>query len=421
MRENRMKKYVLPILPVILIFFLLEAGARVCHTIVNDIREYKEYKIKSSQNENQWWDNQTKNQWWQDSSEIGWERLPKFSGSIFNTDRSFDKDGYFTIDSYQVKDKTTPKILLVGDSRTFGLGVEVTKTFGEILENILPGYYVINLGMIGYSSYQGVKILEKYIGIIKPSIVIVSFSFNDRRYVVDQKNIDSSEYFTRVYRLNKANYIKERLKHVSYFFRIMQYAYNAAIKAFFKTDTKPEYLLNTVYPRVSPQDYRANLIKMIEITQQQNAKMMLLSLSDNPDWTAFLHDGSKLLKQGKIEEAVLKLKECKHVAFSLLAQKYLACAFDQQRNFAELEKVRHIKPFISVHGGYPLFLDSDYEAIMKKVSSDFNVPLIDGGAELLDHPEDYRDASHFDEHGHLLVAKAIAKVIVASKKATSLP
>jgi lysophospholipase L1-like esterase len=408
MRENRMKKYVLSILPLILIFILLEAGARVCHTIVNDIREYK----KSSQN---------KDQWWQHSSDIGWERLPNFSGIILNSDRSFDNDGYFTIDSYQVKDKTTPKILLVGDSRTFGHGVEVTKTFGEILENILPGYYVINLGVPGYSSYQGIKILEKYIGTIKPSIVIVSFSFNDRRYVVDQKNIDSSEYFTRVYRLNKANYIKERLRNVSYVFRSMQYVYNAAMKAFSDTDTKPEYFLNTVYPRVSPQDYRANLIKMIEITQQQNAKMMLLYLGDNPDWTAFLHEGSKLLKQGKIEEAVIKLKECKHWAFSILAQKYLACAFEQQKNFAELEKVRHIKPFISLHGGHPLFLDSDYGAIMEKVSSDYNVPLIEGGAELLEHPEYYMDGSHFDEHGHLIVAKAIAKVINESKKATISP
>lgn len=66
---------------------------------------------------------------------------------------------------------------------------------------------------------------------------------------------------------------------------------------------------------------------------------------------------------------------------------------------------------LSTHGGEPLFPDSDYDAVMRAVSAEYRVPLIDGGAILEEHPEYYTDMCHFDANGHLILAEGIAKVI----------
>ncbi len=397
MRKIRIKKYLLPVISIVLILFLLEVGSRVLFTIKTDIQEYNQ---------------QIKSQWFEYSSEIGWERQPNYSGEVYGTIRSFDKNGYFTIDGEQLNDTTTPKILLIGDSCIFGNWVEITKTFGEILENILTDYDIINLGVPGYTSYQGVKVLEKYIAKIKPRIIIVSFNYNDRRYVLHPNDIDSKEYFTKVYTSKRANSMVV-LHRYSYLFRIMRYGYDAFMKSFIEVGGKQTYWVDAVYPRVSLQDYRANIIKMIELAQQHNAQMMLLSLRDNSYETLFLQQGIELLNQGKSEDAIVKFNEgLDSEIFSILARKYLVDIHKQQNQQAESNAFRRIKKAdSSLHGGRPLLLDSEYETITQTISSDYNIPLIEGGKALQEHPEYYIDMCHFDKNGHLLLAKMIADII----------
>jgi hypothetical protein len=54
-----------------------------------------------------------------------------------------------------------PKILLIGDSITMGVGVSDQETMGWRLQKMLPDYEVINLGVVGYGTVQSYLKLKK--------------------------------------------------------------------------------------------------------------------------------------------------------------------------------------------------------------------------------------------------------------------
>ena len=79
--------------------------------------------------------------------------------------------------------KSKPRILALGDSCTFGLGVNDDKTWPVQLQSLLDAKgldaEVINGGVPGYTSYQGLRFLETQGLKMKPDIVVVCFGFND--------------------------------------------------------------------------------------------------------------------------------------------------------------------------------------------------------------------------------------------------
>ena len=75
------------------------------------------------------------------------------------------------------------RILAIGDSTTFGLGVQQMESWPSQLQQILdPGadnIEVINAGVPGYSSVQGLRFLEKRGLALHPDLVIATFGTND--------------------------------------------------------------------------------------------------------------------------------------------------------------------------------------------------------------------------------------------------
>lgn len=77
------------------------------------------------------------------------------------------------------------RILSLGESTTFGAGVEDNETYsyllGEYLSDTLNDTYVnvLNCGFSAYSSFQGVKYLELYGLSYQPDMVLVYFEVND--------------------------------------------------------------------------------------------------------------------------------------------------------------------------------------------------------------------------------------------------
>lgn len=72
--------------------------------------------------------------------------------------RTFDSRGLFGVDSAQLALEVYPRVLLIGDSNVSGLGVATNETYGEVSDTCLPDTDVINLGVPGYSSFQGVRL-----------------------------------------------------------------------------------------------------------------------------------------------------------------------------------------------------------------------------------------------------------------------
>lgn len=98
-------------------------------------------------------------------------------------------EGFRTRNLSKTKRPGVYRILFLGDSTTFGWGVEQDERFSELLEKRLNAsgsgirYEIVNLGLPGYSSYHGRIILERYGLRCSPDMVILSFGANDSREV----------------------------------------------------------------------------------------------------------------------------------------------------------------------------------------------------------------------------------------------
>jgi GDSL-like Lipase/Acylhydrolase family len=165
----------------IIALLLVEALARVVKTVDYDVAR------------------PASKEWFVYSPALGWERKPGYRGVVGLADRDFDGAGYFAVDSKQITDTRKKRIIFIGESNTFGYGVPTQSSFVEVVEGLLTDVNTINLGVNGYTSYQGRVSLEKYLPLLKPDLVVASFNFNDRRYVLPPDTIDSAETFEKIY------------------------------------------------------------------------------------------------------------------------------------------------------------------------------------------------------------------------------
>lgn len=77
----------------------------------------------------------------------------------------------------------TLRILVLGDSVVFGLGVRAEDAFPRALERALgqqQPIQVLNGGVPGYGTLQEIKLFEETVGVLQPDVVLVTVSvFND--------------------------------------------------------------------------------------------------------------------------------------------------------------------------------------------------------------------------------------------------
>ena len=81
-----------------------------------------------------------------------------------------------------VKPEGVTRIIGVGDSVTWGIGAAQTNTYLGMLERILNPAMpceTINGGVIGYSSFQEMKFIEKYVLPLEPDVVLVNYCTRD--------------------------------------------------------------------------------------------------------------------------------------------------------------------------------------------------------------------------------------------------
>jgi hypothetical protein len=76
-----------------------------------------------------------------------------------------------------------PQVWIFGCSYTYGWLVNDYETFPWILQEKLRGYCVVNMGVVGYSTFQSFLLFQEMIAITKtPVIVILAYAdFHDRR------------------------------------------------------------------------------------------------------------------------------------------------------------------------------------------------------------------------------------------------
>jgi hypothetical protein len=84
------------------------------------------------------------------------------------------------------------RLICLGDSTTFGWGVEAEESFCHRLDDLLgPPWETVNLGVPGYNSTQEVRHLETRGLAFSPDVVMVLFDGNDYQPPLDYGGADS--------------------------------------------------------------------------------------------------------------------------------------------------------------------------------------------------------------------------------------
>jgi lysophospholipase L1-like esterase len=128
---------------------------------------------------------------------------PEVRYVLWPNQKGWVDDGFVTTNSRGFRGGETdiPKpqgrlrIVVIGDSVVFGMGVNDADTFSQQLEQRLRARHaereidVVNLGVPGYATRQEVALLERNLAILKPDIVLLGFYENDLPDTIDDKTV----------------------------------------------------------------------------------------------------------------------------------------------------------------------------------------------------------------------------------------
>jgi lysophospholipase L1-like esterase len=190
------------------------------------------------------------------------------------------------------------RILCIGDSWTFGANVDQADAYPQRLETRLreefPGaqFEVLNLGVMGYSSFQGLRLLRRTGMALRPDFVLIGFGMNDGLVVGwrDKDHVERPEAapaalsraLGRIEIVKLLRYVWTRLRHEPW--SIGDYMRNVAASVGTPDEAWVGAAATEVasydglepYTRVAPNDYEQNIRAMVRLAQSRGAGVMLL-------------------------------------------------------------------------------------------------------------------------------------------------
>jgi lysophospholipase L1-like esterase len=189
-------------------------------------------------------------------------------------------DGFRT-KPFARKKPGTLRLVTVGDSSTFGWGVDPEYTWQNELEQRLarargPAVEVLNLGISGHSSRHGIAILRHYAFDLRPDLLVISYGANDARFVLRPADavLAVDETF-----LGAARWTLMKFRTFQLLRKIIFSAYDPFKKAVPKDGGSPA---PPMVPTVSPDGYRANLKTMVAEARAKGIAVAFLGVC-NPD------------------------------------------------------------------------------------------------------------------------------------------
>ncbi len=141
-----------------------------------------------------------------------WKVKSNLDQEFFGANIKTNKDGFRITDGEEEWENSNIKIAVLGASPSFGWGVENDQTYSsKIFHQSNKKISVKNFSQIGYSSFQGIHILEEAIK-SKPTHILITYVINDLDYYrffysqnVEDKNVSPSNPLIVFLR----NFIKE--------------------------------------------------------------------------------------------------------------------------------------------------------------------------------------------------------------------
>jgi len=115
-----------------------------------------------------------------DNPVISYTLKPNINEHAFRSTVTTDENG-FRINTQKIEEDTRekPTIAVIGDSITFGYGVENNETLPARLEERMPNFHFINTGVPGYLLSQEVALYNAITRKMDPEAVMLVFFWND--------------------------------------------------------------------------------------------------------------------------------------------------------------------------------------------------------------------------------------------------
>ncbi len=184
------------------------------------------------------------------------------------------------------KRATVFRVACLGDSWTFGMNVGQDQTYprrlGERLQREYPGaeFEVLNFGVLGYTSYQGLRLLKDKVLDLRPDVVVIGFAMNDSK-VAGYRDKDMAEWMKHPTLGARI----ERLLEMSESYKLLKYV---ALLAKHRPKSVGSYLKDegentvTVFEKLEPwtrvglPDYEQNIAEMVRLAGGRGAGIVLL-------------------------------------------------------------------------------------------------------------------------------------------------
>ncbi len=343
------------------------------------------------------------------------------------------------------------RVVCIGDSRVFGLGLPAEETYPKQLERILrerrPGraVEVINAGVPGYTSREGAVLVREVLPAFSPDLVIASFGHNDRWKSADRRSEIADFLGTPPSRrpglVSVAKGIDDLLDSLPGYFalkvRLRGLARSARPSA-----PPPEAAYR---PNVPPEAWRENLRAMASAAREKGMGLLFLDFSENPAVFDLPEAGRRWLEAGRLDRAEEDLKRAAAIPmnFSPAPHYYLGVFYrrtgrvrEAEAEFltAELGALVYPRPLRMVREEFrrrgvasrrlpeaelaalppianPYGLIEEYQAIASEVAREEGVSAVVLGKESL-REEFFLDADHPSPTGARFIAEQVSQSVV---------
>ena len=203
-----------------------------------------------------------------------------FEGKSYHINRQGFRGNDFVLE------KSGLRIAILGNSCSFGWGMDDNETFAGRLQDILrhqPGMEkteVYNFSVPGYSSFQGEINYRRYVREYKPDILLVTFGWNDQWMSANDRP-DKEQQMPPQLILDGYNLVgRTRLYRL----------YKSLLFSFRGEQALPEY--RDQQARVSLEDFKTNLGKIITAARDDGADVILIT-SPIPSMETYYHTSER--------------------------------------------------------------------------------------------------------------------------------
>ena len=199
-----------------------------------------------------------------------------------------NRDGFRTRE-FAPKAADVGRVVTLGDSSTFGWGVDGAYTYQRLLERRLNGgpdnVEVFNLGISGHTSRHGRAVFDHYARDLDPDLLIISFGANDARDVLEPAAVVLGRDD------GWRGGVREALMRFETF-RLMRRLLFAVQDPFAASRARAEAEgdRRKLVKAVPIEDYKANLHYLIEQGRSIGAASVLLSVCAPPRWSRAMRE-----------------------------------------------------------------------------------------------------------------------------------